>query len=89
MEQRGTQNQWMDKSRGGLTTNILALVDAPGNRERLGLIPGRRDETTGVAALLEWLNFSAPLGAKVHDAAWLPNDLKQRGVEAVISTRAK
>jgi hypothetical protein len=63
-----------------LTTKILALVDALGNPVRLRLIPGRRGETTGVVALLEWLTFSALLGDKAYDADWLCNDLKQRGV---------
>jgi len=32
--QRGTQNQAIGRSRGGLTTKIMALVDALGNLVR-------------------------------------------------------
>jgi hypothetical protein len=43
-------------------------------------MPCQRGETTGVAALLEWLNFSTLLDDKAYDVDWLCNDLKQRGV---------
>jgi hypothetical protein len=42
-----------------LTTKILALVDALGNLVDFRLMPGQRGETTGVAALIEGINFSA------------------------------
>jgi hypothetical protein len=42
-----------------------------------------------VAALLEWLNFSALLGDKAYDADGLCNDLKQRGAGGLDSPRAK
>jgi transposase len=47
-----------------LTTKVLALVDALGNLVRFRLMPGQRGETTGVAALLDGLNFGALLGDK-------------------------
>src|SRR5215831_10751413 len=40
--QKGTQNQAIGKSRGGLTTKIVALVDALGNLTRFVLLPGQR-----------------------------------------------
>jgi transposase len=49
----------------------------------------QRGETTGVAALLEGLDFGALLGDKAYDADWLRRDLQQRRVEAVIPPRAK
>ena len=84
-----THNQSIGKSRGGLTTEILALVDALENLVRFRLMPGQRGETTGVVALLEGLDFGALLGDKAYDADWLRRDLQQRGVEAVIPSRAK
>ena len=72
-----------------MTTKILALVDALGNLVRFRLMPGQRGETTGVAALLDGLNFGALLGDKAYDADWLRSDLQQRGAEAVIPPRAK
>ena len=67
----------------------MALVDALGNLVRFRLMPGQRGETTGVAALIEGLNFGAFLGDKASDADWLREELQQRGSEAVIPARAK
>jgi len=39
---RGTQSQAIGKSKGGLTTKILALTDALGNLARFVLLPGQR-----------------------------------------------
>ena len=41
----------MGKSKGGWTTKILALTDAPGNLVRFVLLPGNRFDTAGAAAL--------------------------------------
>src|SRR6187200_1619955 len=38
----GTHNQAIGRSRGGLTTKIVALVDALGNLVRFVLLPGQR-----------------------------------------------
>jgi transposase len=38
----GTQNQAIGRSRGGLTTKIVALVDALGHLVRFVLVPGQR-----------------------------------------------
>jgi transposase len=67
----------------------LAIVDALGNLVRFRLMPGQRGEITGVAALLEGLNFDAFLADKAYDADWLRNVLRQRGIEAVIPARAR
>ena len=53
----GTQNQAIGKSRGGLTTNILALTDALSNLVRFVLLPGQRFDTVGVAPLIKGLEF--------------------------------
>ena len=39
---RETLNQAIGKSKGGMTTKILALVDALGNLVGFRLLPGRR-----------------------------------------------
>jgi transposase len=72
-----------------LTTKILALVDALGNLVGFRLMPGQRGETTGVAALIEGITFSAFLGDKAYDADWLRSYLRDHGIEAVIPPRAK
>src|SRR5258707_15107704 len=49
---RGTRNQAIGKSRGGLTTKIGALVDALGNLVRFVLLPGQRHDITRFDALM-------------------------------------
>src|SRR3954449_5358833 len=46
--QGGTQNQAIGRSRGGLTTKIVALVDALGTLVRFILLPGQRHDSVGV-----------------------------------------
>ena len=50
---RGTQNQAIGRSKGGMTTKILALTDALGNLVRFELLPGHRFDTVGVEPLLD------------------------------------
>jgi len=84
----GTQNQAIGRSRGGLTTKIVALVDALGNLVRFVLLPGQRHDTVGVPPLIEGVAFGALLGDKAFDADWLRADLDGRGAAAVIPPRA-
>src|ERR1700682_4599479 len=42
---RGTQSQAIGRSKGGMTTKILALTDALGNLVRFLLLPGHRFDT--------------------------------------------
>src|SRR5215213_11352481 len=48
---RGTSSQAIGRSKGGLTTKILALTDALGNLVRFVLLPGQRFDTVGVPPL--------------------------------------
>src|SRR5882762_6705566 len=67
---RGTQSQAIGRSKGGMTTKILALTDALGNLVRFVLLPGHRFDTVGVAPLIDGLTFG---------------DLNARGAKVVIS----
>ena len=78
----------MGRSRGGLTTKIVALVDALGNLVRFVLLPGQRHDTVGVASLIEGVVFGALLGDKAFDADWLRTELDARGAAAVITPKA-
>jgi len=83
----GTQTQAIGKSRGGISTKILALVDGLGNLVRFILMPGQRGETTGVVALMEGIECGSFLGDKAYDADWLREMLAKKGIEAVIPAR--
>lgn len=76
------------RSRGGLTTNIVALVDALGNLVRLLLLPGQAHDMKVVAPLIRGVSFDALLADKAFDADWLLQDLDESGATAVIPPKA-
>jgi transposase len=84
----GTQNQAIGRSRGGLTTKIVALTDALGTLVRFVLLPGQRHDTVGVPPLIEGAAFGALLGDKAFDTDWLRAELDARGAAAVIPPKA-
>ena len=84
----GTQNQAIGRSRGGLTTKIVALVDALGNLVRFVLLPGQRHDSVGVAPLLTELDFAALLADKAFDSDVFRTELADRGAMAVIPPKA-
>jgi transposase len=85
---RGTQNQAIGRSRGGLTTEIVALVDALGNLARFVLLPGQRHDSIGVEPLLDGVEIGALIGDKGFDNDWLRRELDERGALAVIPPKA-
>jgi len=84
----GTHTQAIGRSRGGLTTKIVALVDALGNLVRFNLLPGQRHDSVGVAPLLKDLDFAALLADKAFDGDALRAELDDRGAVAVIPPKA-
>src|SRR5882724_133516 len=82
---RGTQSQAIGRSKGGMTTKILALTDALGNLVRFVLLPGQRFDTVGVAPLIDGLSFDALLADKAFDSNAIIADLNERGTKIVIS----
>jgi hypothetical protein len=52
-------SQAIGRSKGGLTTKILALNDALGKLVRFVLLPGHQYDTIGVPPLIEGLRFGA------------------------------
>ena len=67
------------RSRGGLATRIVALVDAPGNMIRFLLLPGQAHDIKGVAPLIRNVAFGALLADKAFDANWLLQELDRGG----------
>ena len=84
----GTKTQAIGRSRGGLTTKIVALVDALGNLVRFVLLPRQRHGSVGVAPLLTDLDFAALLADKAFDSDGLRTELDNRGAVAVIPPKA-
>jgi transposase len=82
--QGGTQSQAIGRSRGGLTTRIVALVDALVSLIDFALLPGQGQDSRGVAPLIERLTFGSFLGDKAFDSDKLRAELRERGAAAVI-----
>jgi transposase len=82
---RGTQSQAIGKSKGGMTTKILALTDALGNLVRFVLLPGQRYDPVGVGPLIRGIEFGALIADKAFDSNDLIAHLNQRGAKVVIS----
>src|ERR1700752_2483703 len=82
---RGTQSQAIGRSKGGMTTKILALTDALGNLVRFELLPGHRYDTVGVAPLIDGLTFGGFIADKAFDSNSIIADLNERGAKIVIS----
>ena len=82
---RGTQSQAIGRSKGGMTTKILALTDALGNLVRFVLLPGHRFDTVGVAPLIDGLAFGGLIADKAFDSNSIIADLNERGAKIVIS----
>ena len=85
---RGTQQQAIGRSRGGLTTKIVGMVDTLGTLFRFLLLPGQAHDMKGVAPLIHDVSFGALLADKAFDADWLLQDLDKRGATAVIPPKS-
>ena len=84
----GTQHQAIKRSRGGLTTKIVGMVDALGNLFRFLLLPGQAHDMKGVAPLIRDVPFGALLADKAFDVDWLLQELDERRAIAVILPKA-
>ena len=86
--QLGDSSSATRRSRGVLTTKLVALADGLGNLVRFLLLPGQAHDMKGVAPLIRGVSFDALLADKAFDADWLLQDLDQRGATAVIPPKA-
>ena len=76
------------RSRGGVTTKIMALTDALGNLINSRLLPGQAHDLRGTAALIEGLSCGKLLADRAFDANWLPEALADARIEAVIPPKS-
>ena len=63
----GTQHQAIGRSRGGLSTKIVGMIDALGNLFHFLLLPGQAHDMRGVAPLTRDVPFGALLADKAFD----------------------
>ena len=76
------ESQAIGRSKGGMTTKILALTDALGNLVRFVLLPGQRFDTVGVPPLIEGLAFDALIADKAFDSNAIIAELDGRGARS-------
>jgi transposase len=72
------------RSRGVITTKILALTDALGNLVDFRLMPGQALGLRETDTLIRGLSAGHLLADKAFDADWLRNDLLERDIIPVI-----
>lgn len=84
---RGTQSQAIGRSRGGITTKILALTDALGHLVDFRLLPGQAHDLRGVPDLIEELAADHLLADRAFDTDWLRDALTAHEIAPVIPTK--
>jgi transposase len=78
-------SQAIGRSKGGMTTKILALTDSLGSLERFILLPGQRFDTVGVPPLVDGIDFDGLIADKAFDSNSIIAQLNERGARIVIS----
>jgi len=73
------------RSKGCMTTKILALTDALGNLVRFDLLPGHRYDTIGVPPLIDGLTLGGLIADMAFDSNAIVAELDQRGTKLVIA----
>jgi transposase len=81
---RGTQNQAIGRSRGGLSTKIHIAVDALGHPLRLILTAGQVHEATQASLLIEGLTLISLIADKGYDNDGFRAELAAAEVDVVI-----
>ncbi len=81
---RGPCRQGIGRSRGGLTSKIVAVTDALGYLVKFVILPGQKHDLVGTPRVIEGLSFGALTADRAFDAGWLLKELEERGAEAVI-----
>jgi len=84
----GTLRQAIGRSRGGITTKILALTDALGNMIDFRLVPGQAHDLRAVPDLIAGLTTDYMLADRAFDADWLRAALAEKGIKPVIPPKA-
>lgn len=76
---RRTHAALQGRSRGSLTSKIVAVVDALGCLVRFVILPGQAHDLAGAPDLIEDLRFGALVGDKAFDAHRLLEEVEGRG----------
>ena len=76
------------RSRGGLTTKMVALVDSLGKLARFELLPGQRHESLAAEEPLSGVETGAVLADRGFDSDAPRDSIAERGAEPVIPPKS-
>ena len=83
-----TLSQAIGRSRGGITTKILALTDSLGNLVDFRLMAGQAHDLRAVPDLIEGLCADHLLADRAFDADWLRFALDEQDITPVIPPKS-
>src|SRR5215471_15716683 len=81
---RGTEDEAIGRSRGGLSTKINIAIDALGNPVRFILTAGQVGDICQAEGLIEGFSFENLLADKGYDADRFRASIEDTGAQAVI-----
>lgn len=84
---KGTQNQALGRSRGGLSTKINLAVERSGRPIRLLLAPGERHDIRAARQLIAGQKGGHVLADRAYDAQWLIELIREVEAKPVIPAR--
>ena len=76
---KGARSQAIGRSRGGPSTKISVMVDAPGNLVNFVLLPGQRHDLIGAPPLLVGVEFETLIANRAYDSNAFRAALQGRG----------
>jgi len=74
--------------KGGLTSKVVALMDAVGHRIRFGVFPGQTHDLKAVPELLDDLPCETLIGDKAFDADGVLDTVAECGATVVIPPKS-
>ena len=87
-DRRPPNGEAIGRSRGGLTTKLMAATDEKGNLIRYLLLPGNAAESPGLVPLTDGIATTAVIADKAYDSDVIRNALTVRGIIPVIPYRS-
>ena len=84
----GSESEGIGRSKGGLTSKVVALTDAVGHLIRFEILPGQTHDLKAVPELLDDLTCETLMGDKACDADGVLETVAEREMTAVIPPKS-
>ena len=82
------QQQAIGRSRGGLNTKVMAMVDRCGRLVKFSLMPGNAAEVNAVPALMEGVETGELIADKAYDTDAIRKSLASKRIAATIPPKS-